>query len=78
MQPSLFGTSKKEKRRKELVEISEANLAIVDELIAEMRRLSSKGQTNSKEFKKLADIAQKILDNNAKYQAVVGEVLSDV
>lgn len=75
VQPAFFGASKKAKQRKEFIEISEANLAIVDELIAEMRRLSSKGQT--KEFNKLADITQQILDNNAKFQAVVGEVLSD-
>lgn len=78
IQPSLFGISKKEKRRKDFVEISEANLAIVDDLISEMQRLSKKGQTNTKEFKNLADVAQKILDNNAKFQAVVGEVLSDI
>ncbi len=76
VQPSLFGASKIDKRRKEFYEISEANLAIVDELIVEMRRLSKSGQT--KEFKKLADVTQKILDNNAKFQAVVGEVLSDI
>lgn len=75
VQPSLFGMSKTDKRRKEFYEISEANLAIVDELIAEMRRLLKNGQT--KEYKKLADVTQKILDNNAKFQAVVGEVLSD-
>lgn len=72
---SLGGMSKKDARREQLLEISNTNIAIVDELIGEMRRLSDKGQT--KEFNKLADITQKILDNNAKFQAVVGEVLSD-
>lgn len=69
-------TKKKGNVGMQLVEVSKDNLSTVDELVDEIRTMYDKGQT--REANRLMAIAKKLLYNNAKYQVVVGRVLSDL
>lgn len=66
---------KKLARRQKLTKISYENLAVVDELVAEIKRLEAKKQ--HAEADRLIKITQKVLDNNKKFQDVVVEILAD-
>ena len=61
-------------RRSEFVKISRTNIEVVDELVKEARRLSESDQVD--EAGKLIEITKKVLNNNKRFQNMVGEVLS--
>lgn len=61
-------------RRSEFVKISRTNIEVVDELVKEARRLSESDQVE--EASKLIAITKKVLNNNKRFQNMVGEVLS--
>lgn len=66
---------RKQTRREKFADISFTNTQVVRELVSEVRRLNKNG--NTEEAKRLIAIAEKILENNDKFQNMVGEVLSN-
>lgn len=63
-------------RRERFAEISLENTAIADSLISEAKKMLKKG--DEKEADRILDIVEKLLENNNKYQGMVGEVLQNV
>lgn len=58
----------------DFVEISRGNIAVAKDLVKESKRLSRAGE--DKEAARLLNIANKLLDNNKRFQDMVGEVLT--
>lgn len=65
----------KRSRRERFAEIALENTAIADSLINEARKMLKKG--DEKEADRILDIVEKLLENNNKYQGMVGEVLQN-
>lgn len=62
-------------RRDQLNSIYHVNMAAIDDLIVEIKRLNDEGRT--KESGRLIEIAQAILDNNVRYRDLVIEVMKE-
>ena len=69
-----INNAKKSQRRLRLTEIALANSAVVESLIQEARRLLNANKED--DANRIMGIAEKLLDNNKKYQNIVGEVLA--
>lgn len=63
-------------RRERFAEIALENTAIADSLINEARKMLKKG--DEKEANRILDVVEKLLENNKKYQSMVGEVLQNM
>ena len=66
---------KKASRPERFADISKSNVDVARDLIKETERLSKRGQ--QKEAERILEIAKKVLNNNKKFQNMVGEILSD-
>jgi len=62
-------------RRQTLVEISLVNSEVVDELLKEAKLLLKADR--EKDANKLINIAEKVVNNNRKFQNMVGDILSN-
>lgn len=60
-------------RRQKLAEIAFENSAVVDDLLKEAKRLIKNG--NESEAEKLINFAERIVNNNRKYQNMVVDFL---
>jgi uncharacterized protein (UPF0210 family) len=67
--------SSKTKRREQLANISNTNTEVVTDLVSEAKALNAKKQY--KDAARLLDVAEKILENNKKFQNMVGSFLSN-
>jgi hypothetical protein len=70
-----LGRFKKSDIRREFVDISTANLALVGDVLQRAR--DHKAKKRYKEAEMYLDIANKLLDNNEKFQKMVGKILAN-